>query len=255
MNCPEIRALSHAYADRELDVVRTAEFEQHLSGCRSCSRELENIRGLSAALKASTFYFRAPTNLQNRIRQSTCARNGVARLKPRSYELQASWKQWMRWLMPVAASAVIVLLAIFATFNYAADNRLTDEVVSSHIRSRMADHLTDVASSDQHTVKPWFAGKVDFAPPVTDLSEHGFPLVGGRLDYLQDRVVAAEVYKRNNHVINLFVWPALGNRNTVKKLSVAKGYNVISWESSGMNYCAVSELNAVELRKFADLLK
>jgi anti-sigma factor RsiW len=255
MNCREIRVLSHAYADRELDVVRAAEFEQHLSGCRSCSRELQEIRSLSSALKASTFYFRAPANLQNRIRQSTCARNGVARLKARSIERQASWKQWMRWFMPVAASAIVVLLAIFAAFNQGVDNRLTEEVVSSHIRSRMAEHLTDVASTEQHTVKPWFAARVDFAPPVTDLKEHGFPLQGGRLDYLQNRVVAAEVYKRNDHVINLFVWPASGNRNTIKKLSVAKGYNVISWENSGMNYAAVSELNPVELREFADLLK
>jgi anti-sigma factor RsiW len=157
--------------------------------------------------------------------------------------------------MPVAAGVVVVLLAVSVTLNQAADNRLTEEVVSSHIRSRMADHLTDVASSDQHTVKPWFAGKVDFAPPVTDLAEHGFRLVGGRLDYLQNRPVAAEVYRRNDHVINLFVWPASKNRSTTKKLSVAKGYNVISWESSGMNYCAVSELNPVELREFADLLK
>jgi anti-sigma factor RsiW len=161
----------------------------------------------------------------------------------------------MRWFMPVAASAIVVLLAIFAAFNQGVDNRLTEEVVSSHIRSRMAEHLTDVASTEQHTVKPWFAARVDFAPPVTDLKEHGFPLQGGRLDYLQNRVVAAEVYKRNDHVINLFVWPASGNRNTIKKLSVAKGYNVISWENSGMNYAAVSELNPVELREFADLLK
>jgi len=157
--------------------------------------------------------------------------------------------------MPVAASAVVVLLAVFVAVNQAADNRLTEEVVSSHIRSRMAEHLTDVASSDQHTVKPWFASKLDFAPPVTDLREHGFPLAGGRLDYLQDRVVAAEVYQRNKHVINLFVWPASENRITAKKFSTAKGYNVISWQSSGMNYSAVSELNAVELREFADLLK
>jgi len=157
--------------------------------------------------------------------------------------------------MPVAASAVVALMAVFVAFNQSADNRLTEEVVSSHIRSRMAEHLTDVASSDQHTVKPWFAARVDFAPPVTDLKEQGFPLAGGRLDYLQNRVVAAEVYKRNDHVINLFVWPASGNRITMKKLSVAKGYNVISWQNSGMNYCAVSELNSVELRQFADLLK
>jgi anti-sigma factor RsiW len=253
MNCREIRALSHAYADRQLDLVRANEIEQHLNDCRSCSREIANIRALSSAFKSSTFYFRAPTNLRNRIRQSTCARNGTVRLPPPSNIRSESWAQWLRWLMPVAASALVVFLAV--TFARSSDIRLTEEVVSSHVRSLMANHLMDVASSDQHTVKPWFDGKVDFAPPVTNLAERGFPLVGGRLDYLQNRPVAAEVYQRNKHIINLFVWPASQDRNTRKKLTVEKGYNVISWEGSGMNYSAVSDLNPVELREFADLLK
>jgi anti-sigma factor RsiW len=159
----------------------------------------------------------------------------------------------MRWIIPVSASAFAILLAVL--FVSSADNRLAEEVVSNHVRSLMANHLTDVASSDQHTVKPWFAGKIDFAPPVTDLKEHGFELIGGRLDYLQDRQVAAEIYQRNKHIINLFVWPASQNRNSSKKFTVNKGYNVLSWESFGMNYSAVSDLNPVELREFADLLK
>jgi anti-sigma factor RsiW len=253
MNCREIKALSHAYADRELDLVRTAEVEQHLSGCRSCSQQIENIRGLSSALKSSSLYFRAPANFRERILRSTCARNGVSQITRRPVERAPSWKQWMRWVIPVSASAFAILLAVLVAPS--ADNRVTQEVVSNHVRSLMANHLIDVASSNQHIVKPWFGGRIDFAPPVADLAAHGFPLVGGRLDYLQNRQVAADVYKRNDHIINLFVWPASQNRNTTKKLSVKKGYNVISWESSGMNYVAVSDLNPVELREFANLLQ
>jgi anti-sigma factor RsiW len=253
MNCRDVKALSHAYADHELDLVRSTEIEEHLTTCRSCSREVANIRSISSALKSSTFYFRAPANLGNRIRQSTCARNGTVSLRRRPEVHEMPWKQWMRWLIPVTASAVLLLLAISAVPT--ADKRLTGEVVSSHIRSMMADHLTDVASSDQHTVKPWFDGKIDFAPPVINLAERGFPLIGGRLDYLQNQPVAAEVYQRNKHIINLFVWPSAQNRNSSKTANSKKGYNVISWEQAGMNYCAVSDLNAVELREFADLLQ
>lgn len=252
MNCREVRALSHAYADRELDVVRATEFEHHLRECRPCSREIESIRALSCALKSSTFYFRAPGNLGNQIRAATCARNGAGRLPRRSESREISWKHWIRWFMPVSAGAVVILLAL--TLLPRTDQRLAEEVVSSHVRSLMAEHLTDVLSSDQHTVKPWFDGKVDFAPPVLNLEKQGFPLVGGRLDYLQGQTVAAEVYGRNKHKINLFVWPAAQNRNTMKKVSIVKGYNVISWQADGMNYSAVSDLNATELREFAELL-
>jgi anti-sigma factor RsiW len=252
MNCREIRELSHAYSDRELDVVRATEFEQHLQECRPCSREIENIRALSCALKSSTIYFRAPHNLGNRIRTATCARNGAGRLPRRIEARESSLGQWLRWFMPVSAGAAVILVAL--TLLPRTDQRLAEEVVSSHVRSLMAEHLTDVLSSDQHTVKPWFDGKVDFAPPVINLEKQGFPLIGGRLDYLQGRTVAAEVYGRSKHKINLFVWPASQNRDTIKKVSIVKGYNVISWQADGMNYSAVSDLNATELREFAELL-
>jgi anti-sigma factor RsiW len=251
MNCSETRKLSNAYADRELDMVRSAEIERHLSGCHPCSQEVENIRALSSALKSPALYFRTPAKLRNSIRVATVGKTNTAQPPRRADDKRASWTQWLRWLIPVAAA--IVFLGV--VFMPSGNSRLTEEAVASHVRSMMANHLTDVASSDQHTVKPWFDGKVDFAPPIVDLAERGFPLIGGRLDYMQNRPVAAAVYQRQKHIINLFIWPTEGNRSTRKKLSVAKGYNVISWEASGMSYCTVSDLNGAELREFADLMK
>jgi anti-sigma factor RsiW len=127
---------------------------------------------------------------------------------------------------------------------------LADQVVSSHIRSLMANHLTDVISSDQHTVKPWFSGKLDFAPVVKDLSSKGFQLVGGRLDYIADRPVAALVYKRRQHSINLFVWPSPQADSSPHTMTI-KGYDVVNWTQGHMAYWAVSDLNAAELNDFA----
>lgn len=252
MNCSEIRTLSHAFADRELDVVRSAEIEQHLSDCHACAQEVANIRALSSALKSPQFYFRAPANLSSAIRASTAGKSNAAQSPRRSADQARPWTNWLRWLILAAAAAIVFLAVIFVP---SGNSRLTEEAVASHVRSMMANHLADVASSDQHTVKPWFDGKIDFAPPIVDLAAQGFPLVGGRLDYLQNRPVAAAIYRRQKHLINLFVWPAADNRNRRKKVSAARGYNVISWEASGMIYCAVSDLNAAELREFTDLLK
>jgi len=131
------------------------------------------------------------------------------------------------------------------------DEHVLQDVIAGHVRSLMANHLTDVLSADQHTVKPWFEGHVDFAPPVPDLTAQGFPLVGGRLDYLDKRPVAALVYRRQQHAINLFVWPALPGEARPASTVTYHGYNVVHWTMDGMTYWAVSTLNAQEMQAFA----
>jgi anti-sigma factor RsiW len=249
MNCQEIETLKHAYADRELDLVRTTEIEHHLSDCRACSQAYANIRALGSALQSADLYFQAPARLKRRIR---AALPDEARGSP---TMPFAWWQWLKWGIPVAGTALIAFLLATVLTSPSTDERLAQEVTASHVRSLMAAHLTDVASSDQHTVKPWFDGKIDFAPPVKDLAAQGFPLVGGRLDYLQNRQVAALIYQRQKHLVNLFIWPAPPSSNTTEKPAVRQGYNLIHWNGSGMTFWAVSDLNSAELREFVDLIK
>jgi anti-sigma factor RsiW len=249
MNCEQIEALKSAYADRELDLVRSTEIEEHLKGCPACSQAYENIRTLSSAIQSADLYFPAPAQLKSRIQASL---RGGAKVPAREPFI---WSQWLKWLIPVAGTALIALLLTTTLLLPSSDDRLEQEVTASHVRSLMVSHLNDVASSDQHTVKPWFDGKLDFAPPVSDLAQHGFPLVGGRLDYLGGRPVAALVYQRNKHFINLFIWPATGRSSTTPKLGVRQGYNLVHWSGSGMTYWAVSDLNPRELNDFVELIK
>jgi anti-sigma factor RsiW len=255
MNCQEFVALKHAYADRELDLVRTTEIEQHLSGCRNCSQAFENLRAMSSAIKSPDLYFKAPAQLRKRIRASLAVEEPL--MPQRSNIPVLSWWRWLKLSIGIAGTALVAFFLAATLIRPSADERLAQEVTASHVRSLMANttHLTDVASSDQHTVKPWFDGKLDFAPQVIDLAGRGFPLVGGRLDYLENRPVAALVYQRRQHFVNLFIWPTTRHSNTTKKLVVRQGYNLIHWADSGMTYWAVSNVNPAELRDFAELIK
>jgi anti-sigma factor RsiW len=167
-------------------------------------------------------------------------------------------QSWWRWSMAAAAFAVVVL-GVWVTSvilnRPSSDNLVAEEVVSSHVRSLMAQHLTDVPSSDQHTVKPWFDGKLDFSPPVKDPKEQGFELKGGRLDYIDNRPVAALVYQRRQHLINVFVWPAKSSSKSTTQASVSQGYNLIRWTNSGMEWWAISDLNLAELQQLVQLLE
>jgi anti-sigma factor RsiW len=240
-----MRELLHAYHDGELDLVRALEVESHLHDCPACSRAHQEIGSLRVTLTAApSLYHRAPPGLSEQVRYSLRAAGPSRRFTrfPR------------RWL---GVAAMIALAALGAwglgrgLSAPSAEERLADEVIAGHVRSTLVAHLTDVASSDRHTVKPWFSGKLDFAPPVSDLAAEGFPLVGGRLDYLDRRPVAALVYRRRDHVINLFVWPAARDTDARPRELTRQGYNVVRWSRGGLEFWAVSDLDGRELRDFA----
>ncbi len=244
MTCQESQALVHAYADGELDVLRSLDLEKHFTACPGCSGVHRGIVALKAAIKPGELSFAAPIGLDRSIRQSLG-------FKPARDKQPAAWLAWWPTLAMGATCLVLVGFFLWSTVSGSlATNRLAQEVTASHVRSLMADHKIDVASSDQHTVKPWFDGKLDFAPPVIDLSEHGFALVGGRLDYLEDRPVAALVYQRRKHFINVFIWP-LDRKPAATKAMSWHGYNLLRWDQAGMTFWAVSDLNASELAELA----
>jgi anti-sigma factor RsiW len=249
MTCNDVRSLVHASLDGELDLVRQVEIDDHLRRCQACEAAYESQRALQAALKADGVYFAAPAHLQRRVRASIRAAAAPTRWWSRG--LSSSW------LGAAAAAAIVVAVAITGPIvsRRSQAEQVAQEVVSAHIRSLMASHLTDVPSSDQHTVKPWFAGKLDFSPPVIDLNAEGFPLVGGRLDYVENRPIAALAYRRGQHVINLFVWPSSLNADVREAFGARQGYNALSWTRDHTSFWAVSDLNAVELRQFAQLIQ
>jgi anti-sigma factor RsiW len=248
VSCTEPRALVDAYLDRELDVAKSLEIEEHVSECPVCSRAYEDGRRLRTALQADALYFRPPADLQRSI-ESLVRRETEQRARPRWFTART-----IKYAAPLALAAAVALSIVPLLERASTGDLVVDEVVSGHVRSLLADHLTDVASSNKHTVKPWFDGKLDFAPVVVDLADQGFPLVGGRLDYLGNRSVAALVYGRQKHFINVFVWPSAGADDRGPTFS-RHGFNVMHWKAGEMTYWAVSDLNAAELEEFAGLVR
>jgi len=247
LNCQETQNLIHAYLDGELDLVKSLEIEQHLQGCQACSQTHKNHQALRVAIREGAPYFKSPARLRKRI-QASVNQTSQARTMPRAM----SW----RWVGVMASLALIVIL----TWNLArglsapsTSDLLAQQVVASHVRSLMPNHLVDVVSSDEHTVKPWFDGKLDFSPPVQDLASAGFPLVGGRLDYVDNRPVAALVYQHSPHFINVFIWPSPGSPNTNVVAGMRQGYYLAHWTSAGMTFWAVTDLNQSEFQQFVRL--
>ena len=247
MDCQNARSLLDGYLDGELDPLRNLEIEDHLHGCTLCSQSYNDRQVIRAGLKTDSFYFKAPADLQKRIQRSV--RQAAKAEAPTPW---LSWS-WLRVAAPMAATALVVLMLVPFFAGPASDELLTQDVVASHIRSLMVNHLADVPSTDEHTVKPWFNGKLDFSPPVDDLAKQGFPLIGGRLDYLNNRPVAALVYQRDKHVINLFVWPDANAKTAAPaQVSSKQGYNVWHWAHAGMTFWAISDLGAADVKVFSE---
>jgi anti-sigma factor RsiW len=249
--CNDNQRLLHAYFDGELDLVRSIEFEDHLKTCPDCSRDFADQQALRKSLQAANLYQRAPESLKTKIRVQ------LPRPMP-AKPIATGRRTAVEWL--AVAAAIIVAIVLGAKIIPSVGSReqsdlLAEQIVANHIRSLQPGHLFDVQSTDQHTVKPWFDGKLDFAPPVTDLADKGFPLVGGRLDYLDQRDVAALVYQRQKHFINVFVWPNESKTTTLPELRTIRGYHLVFWRENGMNFCAASDLNAAELEQFTQLLR
>lgn len=245
MNCELSANALHGYFDGELDAVRAAEFEQHVAGCARCQASLTMMRSLREGLQKSDLYQGSSSRMRSRI---------AAELDDGA---QTSRTKWKLVLIP-AVSLALVLIGLRVgsvwTHHRTDSARLQAELIDAHVRSLQPGHLTDVLSTDQHTVKPWFDGKLEFIPPVGDFSQQGFPLLGGRLDVLDGHNVAALVYGRRKHLINLFVWPEAKPMDLPREGS-HQGYNWLNWRVSETEFCLVSDVSPGDLHELQQLIQ
>lgn len=238
--CEQAQPLLHALIDGELDAGHVQEIEQHVATCANCAAKLAAYRDLHTRMSGANLKMSAPRALHDRIdRALPVAGKAMSR--------RAALRGFAAGSIVSAALAASLVLVITRTDE---DTRIAGEALSAHLRSMQAEHLTDVLSTDQHTVKPWFNGRLDVAPPVADLTTQGFTLIGGRLDYIDGKPVAAIVYRRRKHIINLFVLP---NPHAVPEAASAQtlqGFNLLRWSEHGLTLWAVSDIQADELAEF-----
>jgi anti-sigma factor RsiW len=258
MNCAECEILLHALVDGELDAGHTREVEAHVATCAGCAEKLEALRAMRAAMASADLKEKAPAHLRNRIeamlppRPVENSRHASAQTSaPRKFFQPSRRAFFGGFAAGTALSGALAATVALTVFRGDQAQTVANEVVSAHIRSLQPGHLMDVETSDQHTVKPWFDGRLDFAPPVKDLAAEGFPLKGGRLDYLDGRPVAALVYQRDKHMIDLYIWPASGAQTGLPATAAENGYNVAHWSADGMTLWAVSDVEAAQLAAFA----
>jgi anti-sigma factor RsiW len=249
VDCDLSQTLLHGYLDGELDVVTSLALTTHLQDCATCTRLYTAQQALRTALRQGDLYHLPPPAFQQRWRRAW----------HRASRAEADHPWWRGWWLPlgVVVSAALLLLVWSGAGRQRGlvpEEHLLQDVIAGHVRSLMVNHLTDVASADQHTVKPWFEGALDFSPPVPDLTAQGFVLIGGRLDYLANRPVAALVYRRQQHAINLFIWPTTPAMPRPPQSVTRQGYHLVTWTTADLTYWAVSTLNMAELTTFAHLI-
>lgn len=259
MDCKLCQETLPLALDGSLSAARQAEFESHLKGCTACAHSYQNARTLRSALRNPALRYAAPDALKERIKaqMNTNARPAPNLPATRTNRRSNFWK-----LSAGLAAAIMLGMAVWGYTHFSSEAARAEltarsrELVAAHVRSLMAAHLADVISTDMHTVKPWFAGKLDFSPLVLDFADKDFKLEGGRLDYLNGRAVAALIYKRRQHVINVFTWPSSAQESDDPSGPTAlNGYNLLSWQQNGMEFRAVSDMNAAELGELKGLIE
>jgi anti-sigma factor RsiW len=257
MTCDETEILLHALIDGELDAGHARDVEAHAATCAVCAEKLEAFRTMRAAMAEAKLKQAAPAQLHARVAAALmvpAAPLGIGRQSALAALRAPAGKSWRTFFGGCAVggvlSAAVAASLMLAVIRNDQGRELAGEVVSAHLRSLQAGHLTDVETSDQHTVKPWFNGKLDVAPPVIDLTAQGFTLIGGRLDYINGQPVGSIVYRRRKHVINLFVAQQLGAAVRSAKEASVQGFNVRHWREEGLDFWAVSDIDGAELDEF-----
>src|SRR5579884_2490976 len=237
--CVDQELLLGPLVDGELDAANVAMVEAHVARCEGCREELERLQALRNLLRSGGVRHTAPESLARRVA-------AMPELAPRA----ANDNRILRWLGPGVVGALAASLALVTLLPPGADTVVDQELVSDHVRSLQPGHLTDVQTTNQHIVKPWFNGRIDFSPPVPELADQGFPLVGGRLDSIDGKTVPAIVYKRRLHTVNVFVWPA---KESSERSLVKDGFAIREWTRNGLRFAAVSDIPAAELQQFETL--
>jgi anti-sigma factor RsiW len=239
--CVDQELLLGGLIDGELDAANTALVEAHVARCEGCREEVDRLQATRSLLRSEGVRHNAPESLASRIA-------ALPELEPKG----ANDNRLLKWLGPGAVGAIAAALAMVTVLPPNSETLVDQELVSSHVRSLQPGHLTDVQTTNQHIVKPWFNGRVDFAPPVPELADRGFPLAGGRLDSIGGKTVAAIVYHRRLHTVNLFIWPdGKAHDRSFQK----DGFAVTEWSQSGLRFAAVSDIPSSELRQFEQLYR
>ncbi len=248
-DCP-MALLTQADFDGELDVAHAAELAQHRAGCAQCQAAYAALAGVRTVLREADLYETAPEALRRFVMAQRTPHSAAAAVSPPQ---DRPWRSWFRWPALNFGLGAAMATAVALLVLWSGPSDMADQVVDDHIRALQPGHLEDVVSTDRHTVKPWFEGKLDYAPPVKDLAAQQFPLIGGRLDALGGRPIAAMIYKRGTHPIDLLVWPAreAGTRSPVT--SEHNGFTVIHWTQDGMDLWAVSDVERAQLEEFVRL--
>jgi anti-sigma factor RsiW len=238
-----------AALDRELSLWRRWRLRRHLAGCTSCAARMEELQSIQTALRGSLTYHRAPPGLAPRI----------GNVLPRESAATPRRRHWR--VVPLAGSGLVgalagvaLMLLVLSNAPHSGDGNLTQGIVDSHVRAMLTDHMIDVQSSDQHTVKPWLSAHVDVSPSVRDFAAEGFPLLGGRQDYVDGHECAVVIYRRAKHIIDLYAWAAPDAADAPFQQTTHQGYNLILWRHGGIAYAAVSDTEMSQLVAFTRLV-